>query len=99
MQEYWVNVYSPPLYCYENLNRELHSTRFDALKSALNLRAMLGFSVSYRIHVKIGAKSSRSFYPYVWKDGKSVPKMKRNDLNDAMHNRIAYHVNKNDWMG
>lgn len=76
-QEYWVNVYNPAPYCYENLNREYFTNRDEALYSAMYIKSLKGFSVSYRIHVKLKLVKSgvirvtyhKSFDKFNWMDG------------------------------
>ena len=61
MQEYWVNVY------------EYFGKRWLGDCQEIKPKVKVGFTKPiYCLHIKIGAKSSRIFYPYVWKDGKAV---------------------------
>ena len=60
MKEYWVNVYPKNILGGPLESRE-QCIRYNPSAEYI-----------YRLHVKVGAKSSRAFYPYVWKDGRAT---------------------------
>ena len=72
MKECWVDVYE-----YHNdiiYGQDFNNVK-EAFESGQNIKSV---KYLYRLHIKVGAKSSRIFYPYMWKF--VIIKIKKNFL-------------------